>query len=70
MSEQLLPPQQASPQSDAKQIDPKTVMFVIWALYHMHIITRIQVRDFLDLVKKDKTPPDITEYLIAEVKKI
>lgn len=69
MENQSIPPQ-ALPQSDMKQIDPKTVMFIIWAMYHLHIITRIQVRDFLDLVKKDKTPSDITEYLIAEVKKI
>lgn len=67
---QQLPPQEPEAQSDVKQIDPKTVMFIIYTMYELHMITRLQVRDFLDLIKKDKVPKDITEYLMAEVKKI
>lgn len=64
------PPQEPSPQPDVKQIDPKTVMFIIYALYKLNLITRITVRDTLDLIKTNKIPADITQYLMDEVKKI
>lgn len=69
MGQEPMPPQ-PDPPSDHKQIDPKTVMFMIYAMYKFHLITRIQVRDFLDLVKSNKVPADLTEYLVSEVRKI
>lgn len=65
-----LPPQEAPPQPDVKAIDAKTVMFMIYTLYKLNLITRLQVRDFLELVKSNKVPADLTQYLVDEVKKI
>lgn len=70
MGAQPLPPQEPPPPTDVKLIDPKTVVFMIYALYKLNLITRIQVRDFLDLVKSNKVPGDLTQFLIDEVKKI
>jgi hypothetical protein len=70
MQDQQLPPQEPGPQPDVKQIDPKTVVFITYMLYKLNLITRIQVRDFLDLIKSNKVPADITQFLIDEVKKI
>lgn len=52
------------------KIDATTITFMVWVLYKMNMLTRIQVRDFLLLIKEGKWPADVVKYLSDEVKKI
>jgi hypothetical protein len=51
-------------------VDATTLTFMVWMLYKLHIITRIQVKDFLDIIKDGKWPEDVVKYLQGEVAKI
>lgn len=51
-------------------VDAMSLTVFIWALYKLNIITRIQVRDFLEIIRKGGWPEDFVGYLASEVKKI
>jgi len=54
----------------APPVDANNLVACVWLMYKLDIITRIQVRDFLNLIKEGKWPVDILKYLQEEVKKI
>lgn len=54
----------------AAPVDAGTLTFIVYIMYKLNMITRIQVRDFLNMIKEGKYPANVTEYLMAEVKKI
>lgn len=59
------------PVSETPQvIDATTLTACVWVLYRLNMITRIQVRDFLDIIKKGQWPVDVVAYLQSEVSKI
>lgn len=51
-------------------VDAFTLAMFIWALYKLNVITRIQVRDFLDIIRKGEWPVDVVKYLSDEIKKL
>jgi len=51
-------------------VDATTLTFMVWMLYKLNIITRQQVKDFLDIIKEGKWPEDVVKYLNAEVAKL
>ena len=51
-------------------VDATTLTFMVWMLYKLNIITRIQVRDFLGIIKEGKWPEDVVKYLTDEVSKL
>lgn len=56
--------------SPTPKVDATTLTFIVWVMYKLDMITRIQVRDFLLLIKDGKWPMDVVKYLQDEVKKI
>jgi len=59
-----------APQAPKPVVDAFTLAMFIWAMYRMNIITRIQVRDFLNIIKRGDWPADVVKYLTDEVKKL
>ena len=51
-------------------VDAFTLAMFIWAMYRLNMLTRIQVRDFLMIIKKGDWPVDVVKYLTDEVKKL
>lgn len=51
-------------------IDATTLTFMVWLMYKLDIITRIQIRDFLTLIKDGKWPTDVVKFMQDEVKKL
>lgn len=51
-------------------VDATMLVVYVWVLFKLNIITRIQVRDFLEIIQKGAWPPDVVKYLTDEVKKI
>lgn len=51
-------------------VDATTLTFMVWMLYKLNIITRHQVRDFLQIIKEGKWPEDVVKYLQDEVNKL
>lgn len=51
-------------------VDAKTLTFTVWMFYKLNIITRHQVRDFLQIIKEGKWPEDVVKYLQEEVNKL
>lgn len=51
-------------------VDAFTLAMFVWALYRLNVLTRIQVRDFLNIIKNGDWPLDVITYLTNEVKKL
>lgn len=51
-------------------VDATTLTACIWLMYKLNMITRIQVRDFLDIIKKGDWPDNMIDYLQKEVSKL
>ena len=51
-------------------VDAFTLAMFVWAMYRLNIITRIQIRDFLGIIKRGDWPVDVVKYLTDEVKKL
>ena len=51
-------------------VDAFTLAMFVWAMYRLNVLTRIQVRDFLMIIKKGDWPVDVVKYLTDEVKKL
>lgn len=51
-------------------VDAFTLAMFVWVMYKLNIITRIQVRDFLDIIRKGEWPKDVVKYLMDEVRKL
>lgn len=51
-------------------VDALSMLYFVWMLYKLNIITRIQIKDFLDIVRRGDWPKDVLKYLQDEVKKI
>lgn len=56
--------------ADAARADATTLTFNVYLMYKLNMLTRIQVRDYLQLVKEGRHPDDILAYLQEEVKKL
>lgn len=63
-----------TPNETPKAVSPKpdatTMVACVWMMYKLNIITRYQVRDFLDTIKQGKWPDDMLAYLQSEVAKL
>lgn len=55
---------------DAQIADGKTLTFNVYLMYKLNMLTRVQVRDYLNLVKEGKHPDDVLKFLQSEVAKI
>jgi len=53
-----------------KDVDAMSLIYLVWVMYKLNVITRIQVRDFLDIIKKGDWPKDVVKWLSDEVKKL
>ncbi len=51
-------------------VDALGLLYFIWILYKLNIITRLQVKEFLDIIRRGDWPQDVLKYLGDEVKKI
>lgn len=51
-------------------VDALGLVYFVWMLYKLNVITRIQVKDFLDIIRKSEWPQDVVKYLTDEVKKL
>lgn len=51
-------------------VDAGTLMLCVWVLYKLNVLTRIQVRECLQIIKDGKWPEDVVKYLQEEVAKI
>ncbi len=51
-------------------VDALGLVYFVWVMYKLNLITRIQVKDFLEVIKKGDWPKDVVKYLTDEVKKL
>lgn len=65
-----IPPSKALEVPNVPVVDALSLVYFIWILYRLNIITRIQVKDFLQIIREGKWPQDVVRYLSDEVKKL
>lgn len=53
-----------------KGVDATTLNFLIYTLYKMNIMTRLNVKEYLQFIKNGNHPDDILAYMMQEIKKI
>lgn len=56
--------------TDAQKADATTLTFNVYVMYKLNMLSRIQVRDYLNLIKDGKHPDDVLDYLQKEVAKL
>lgn len=57
-------------ETKVETVDANNLVAVVWMLYKLNVITRIQVRDFMDIIKAGKWPENMVGYLTTEITKL